>query len=160
MAGLDPLEYPQFPIDGGSRPVWQPTYDDLADHVSKYIRDEYSRVTREFTDTTIITRDEAARAILDATDEVHGYVGAIPDNALSVARQTAAIGAAANALRDIDRDAARAFTEEYERRLKALSDMIWRMSRRGPDGMLKPPKPARPKGTFPPPYQGAKHLRF
>lgn len=160
MTGLDPLEEPDFPIDGGSRPVWQPTYDDLADHTVKYIRDQYSRPTREFTDETIITRAEAARAILDATDEVSGYVGAIPDNAIAFARATAAIGAAANALRDIDQTASDKFTEEFERRLKRLSDTVWRMAHRGPDGLVRPPKPAPPKGNFPAPYQGSPNFRF
>lgn len=160
MTGLDPLDDPDFPIDGGSRPVWQPTYDDLADHTVKYIRDQYSRSSREFTEDTMITREEAARAILDATDEVSGYVGAIPDNAIAFARATAAIGAAANALRDIDQAAADQFSEEFERRIKRLSDTVWRMAHRGPDGLLRPPKPTRPKGAFPKPYTGSPSFRF
>lgn len=160
MTGQDPLEQPEYPIDAGSRPVWQPTYDDLADHTVKYIRDQYSRSSREFTDQTMITREEAARAILDATDEVSGYVGAIPDNAIAFAKATAAIGAAANALRDIDQSAADKFTEEFERRLKRLSDTVWRMAHRGPDGLVRPPKPGRPKASFPAPFTGAPTFRF
>lgn len=148
----DLLKNPDFPLQVKGRPTWQPDYKDVADNIVAFTRNYLGVEFREFTDDTAITAEEVARFIYDATDEVALYVGLVPDKAAGFAKATAAIGAAASAVRDKDLELAAALTEEYQRRLKSLYDGIGLDRRRGPDGAL--PSMNRPpaRHTFPRPY--------
>lgn len=140
----DYLADPDYPLVVEGRPPWQPTYKDVAGHLVNFTRDGLSRQTYVFGENTAITADEVARCIYAATDEVDIYCGRIPDIALAAARDTAAICAAGNAVRDLDLQLSEALLSDYKERLERLSKGVAREKRRGEDGELpacgvKPP---------------------
>ena len=150
----DLLIDPDFPIEVKGRPTWQPGYRDVASQLTLFIRDVLGIEVEEFSDATAIKAEHVARCIYDATDEVALYVGLVPDKAAGFAKMTAAIGAAATAVRGIDPDLSKVIIEEFERRLKSLHAGIGMDNKRGPDGQL-PDLGKRPRArhTFPPPYR-------
>ena len=136
MPGPDLLQQPEWPIIRQGRPAWQPGYADVAKHVINYTRDGRGQRLGTFTPDTALHPDEVARCIYDSTDEVAGYCGAIPDVLVGFAKATAAIGAAGNAVRDLDERLSDSLMEEYKRRLESLSQSVARDNKRGPDGAL------------------------
>ena len=154
VPGPDLLAQPEFPIDVQGRPPWQPGYSDVAGHVVNFTRDPQGVQQHTFTHATAIKPEDVARCIYDTTDEVRGYCGPIPDLLAGFAKATAAIGAAANAVRDLSPALAGDLMDEYKRRLKSLSDSVVRESRRDEDGQL-PYLGAviMPRHTFPKPFR-------
>lgn len=151
--GPDLLAHPEFPINADGRPPWQPDYPDVAGHLVNFTRDPQGVQQHTFNRHTAIKPEDVARCIYDATDEVRGYCGPIPDLLAGFAKATAAIGAAGNAVRDLSPGLAGDLMEEYKRRLKSLSDSVARESKRDDDGQL--PKlgvPVMPRHTFPKPF--------
>jgi hypothetical protein len=105
-------------------PAWAPSLSDVAHHLRRFTRDEHSRESLQFTAETAVTEVEATTAIGSAVEDVAATVGEVPESLHANARATAALGAAAEAVIDRDRDLSRDLYERFTERLDRLKHAV------------------------------------
>lgn len=111
---------------------WEPASTDVAAHLRRYAVDSLGVQQDDFGAATTIRLDDVQRAIASAVGDVIAAAGPIPDadldptsaNGLTVhdlARSVAALGAAAEAVIDLNPELAAELRDMYEARLARLT---------------------------------------
>jgi hypothetical protein len=104
--------------------AWRPQLEDVAVHLRPFTRDSVGREHGTFTADTAVSDWEVERVLDGIVSDIAGYVGTVPEALEDAAGRVAAIGAAANAVVDIDSDLAQILWDWYTQRLTRLREEV------------------------------------
>lgn len=105
---------------GGLAPPWAPSLGDVAEHLRHFTRGRHGAETGTFSADTGIKAAEVDRSIGAIVVEVAAATGPLDVSVHDYAQQVAAIGAAADAVMDRDRELSEFLWGRYRERLDGL----------------------------------------
>lgn len=135
-------------------PPWAPSSAAVAPHLRQYVRDT-TGLLEDFTDDTTITSGDVALAITSVTLDIVAAIGEVPEELEEFATSVAGLGAAAEAVLDLNPDLAAQLQQLYESRLARLESAVADLRDGTPDGKRSLPA----TGCFPDAF-GVDRSRF
>lgn len=101
-------------------PSWAPQPAAVAPHLRRYVVTDVGEQLDDFDEHTAVALADVQRAIASVARDVLAQVGPVPESCHDLAADVTALGAAAEAVLDLDRDLSRQLQDLYETRLKRL----------------------------------------